>query len=112
MRTTMRTRSNTSARLTVAPEFGSTTIVSTRAHRQVCPGLTFRGSELVSVERARHLFVALDASANLCTAQTRAPPGQPLPTTPPVGLKPCPDLETRAGVWRFDANKAKQRFPA
>ena len=65
-----------------------------------------------SVERARHLFVALDASANLCTAQTQPPPGQPLPTTPPVGLKPCPDLETRAGVWRFDANKAKQRFPA
>ena len=57
------------------------------------------------------LFIALDASANLCTAQTQPPPGQPLPTTPPVGLKPCPDLENRAGVWRFDANKRGQKFP-
>ena len=58
-----------------------------------------------------NLFVALDASANLCTAQTQPPPGQPLPTTPPVGLKPCPDLGTRAGVWRFSATKPGQRFP-
>jgi len=59
-----------------------------------------------------HLFVGLDASANLCTAQTQPPPGQPLPTAPPVGLKPCPDLAVRAGVWRFDADKHAQKFPA
>ena len=58
-----------------------------------------------------NLFVALDASANLCTEQTQPPPGQPLPTTPPQGLKPCPDLAIRAGVWRFDANKRGQKFP-
>ena len=58
-----------------------------------------------------NLFVALDASANLCTEQTQPPPGQPLPTTPPQGLKTCPDLAIRAGVWRFDANKPGQKFP-
>jgi len=61
-----------------------------------------------------NLFVALDASANLCTAQTLPPPGRPQPSggTSPVGLKPCPDLGTRAGVWRFDGNRVGQKFPA
>ncbi|HEY6211946.1 MAG TPA: hypothetical protein VIW45_06655, partial [Vicinamibacterales bacterium] len=60
------------------------------------------------------LFVALDASGNLCTEQTLPPPGQPQPATGAslVGAKPCPDLGTRAGVWRFDANKTGQKFPA
>ena len=52
-----------------------------------------------------NLFVALDGSANICTAPTSA-------GTPPVGLKPCPDLGVRAGIWRFDANKVGQKFPA
>lgn len=52
------------------------------------------------------MFVALEGSANLCTAPN-APEG-----APPVGLKPCPDLGTRAGVWRFSANKIGQKFPA
>ena len=50
------------------------------------------------------LFIALEGSANLCTAPN-TPEG-----TAPVGLKPCPDLGTRAGVWRFDANKVGQKF--
>jgi glucose/arabinose dehydrogenase len=53
-----------------------------------------------------NLFVALDASANLCVGPN-TPAG-----SPPVGLKPCPDLGARAGVWRFNANKIGQRFPA
>ncbi|HYL37098.1 MAG TPA: PQQ-dependent sugar dehydrogenase [Bryobacteraceae bacterium] len=51
------------------------------------------------------MFVALEGSANMCTAPN-APEG-----APPVGLKPCPDLGTRAGVWRFKANKIRQKFP-
>jgi len=52
------------------------------------------------------LFVGLEASANTCDdAGTAA-------GIPPVGLKPCPDLGVRAGVWRFDANKIGQRFPS
>lgn len=52
------------------------------------------------------LFVALEASANLCT-EPNTPAG-----APPVGLKPCPDLGTRAGVWRFNAVKTGQKFPS
>ena len=29
-----------------------------------------------------------------------------------MGLKPCPELATRAGIWRFDAEKHEQKFPA
>ncbi len=75
------------------------------------PGF-LRVNRPIAFDAKGHLFVGLDAAANLCTAQTQPPPGQPLPTAAPVGLKPCPDLVTRAGVWRFDANKRGQRFPA
>jgi len=63
------------------------------------------------------LFVGLGGSANLCVGRNSpaaAPPGAG-PTTPsvaPVGLKPCPDLATRSGVWRFSADKLNQQFPA
>src|ERR1043166_1324876 len=74
------------------------------------PGF-LRVNRPIAFDTKGHLFVALDASANLCTAQTQPPPGQPLPTAAPVGLT-CPDLATRAGVWRFDANTRAQKFPA
>ena len=75
------------------------------------PGFN-RVNRPIAVDGKGSLFVALDGSANLCTEQTQPPPGKPLPSTPPVGVKPCPDLATRAGVWRFDANKVGQKFPA
>ena len=77
------------------------------------PGFN-RVNRPIAFDGKGNLFVALDAAANLCTAQTLPPPGRPQPsaTTPPVGLRPCPDLGTRAGVWRFNANKVDQKFPA
>jgi glucose/arabinose dehydrogenase len=74
------------------------------------PGFN-RVNRPIAFDAKGDLFVALDASANLCTVQTQPPPGQPLPTTPPVGLKPCPDLGIRAGVWRFNGSKPGQKFP-
>lgn len=58
-----------------------------------------------------NLFVGLSASANLCTKPV-LPVGASTPAgEPPVGLKPCPDLGKRAGVWRFSATKIGQNFP-
>jgi glucose/arabinose dehydrogenase len=51
------------------------------------------------------LYVTAGASSNICL-DPNAPKG-----APPVGLKPCPSLETRSGVWRFDAEKLNQKFP-
>lgn len=57
------------------------------------------------------LFVGLSASANLCTKPI-LPVGASTPAgEPPIGLKPCPDLGKRAGVWRFSATKIDQKFP-
>ncbi len=53
-----------------------------------------------------NLFVSLDGTANACS-DPNLPKG-----APPVGIKPCPDLGARAGIWRFKANKAGQKFPA
>jgi glucose/arabinose dehydrogenase len=76
------------------------------------PGFN-RTNRPIALDRSGNLYIALDGSANLCTATTPTPPGTPDPptSTPPVGLKPCPDLATRAGVWRFSANKTGQKFP-
>lgn len=51
------------------------------------------------------LYVTVGASSNICLD-----PNVPK-DSPPVGLKPCPSLETRSGVWRFDAEKLNQKFP-
>ncbi len=50
--------------------------------------------------RGNDLFVNIGAPSNSCQAQDRQPqsPGQ----------DPCPELDTRAGIWRFDANRTRQ----
>jgi len=50
------------------------------------------------------MFVSLDGGGNIC-ADPAAPKGGR-----PVGLKPCPNLETKGGIWRFDASRAGQEF--
>ena len=75
------------------------------------PGFN-RANRPIAFDGKGSLFVALDASANLCADPAQPPPGSTLPEATPVGRKPCPDLGARAGVWRFNADKAGQKFPA
>jgi glucose/arabinose dehydrogenase len=49
-----------------------------------------------------NLFVDLGSATNSCQAKNR------MPNSP--GLKPCIELETRGGTWRYDANKTDQKF--
>jgi glucose/arabinose dehydrogenase len=51
------------------------------------------------------LYVAVAGAGNICT-DPNVPKDQK-----PVGLKPCPLLNGRAGMWRFDAEKTNQKFP-
>ncbi|OPZ02442.1 MAG: Glucose / Sorbosone dehydrogenase [candidate division BRC1 bacterium ADurb.BinA364] len=46
------------------------------------------------------LFVNVGAPSNACMEQTRTP-GSP-------GMRPCPQLERQAGIWRFDADTPGQ----
>jgi len=48
----------------------------------------------------RDLFVNIGSPSNVCTA--RNAPGT-------RGPDPCPELETRAGIWRFDPDRTGQR---
>ncbi len=47
------------------------------------------------------LYVNIGSATNACQHQNREP-GSP-------GYQPCTELETRAGIWKFDANKTDQR---
>ncbi len=48
------------------------------------------------------LFVDLGTATNACQEQNRSL-GSP-------GRQPCKELETRGGIWRYDANKTEQKF--
>ncbi len=48
------------------------------------------------------LYVDVASATNSCQQQDR------MPMSP--GIKPCTELETRGGIWRYDANKTNQKF--
>src|SRR5476649_1635017 len=80
-------------------------LVPTAAPELIVDGLAPTNHPLAFDGRG-NLYVSVDGGggANNC----------PDPKTPkdakPVGLKPCPLLETRGGVWRFDDSKPGQKF--
>ncbi len=47
------------------------------------------------------LFVNIGSPTNVCQVADRQSGSR--------GKDPCPDLETRAGIWRFDADRVRQR---
>jgi glucose/arabinose dehydrogenase len=48
------------------------------------------------------LYVDLGSPTNACQVANR------MPNSP--GIQPCAELETRAGIWRYDANRTRQKF--
>lgn len=56
------------------------------------------------IDKNGNLFVDLGLASNACQQQNRM-----LQT---AGHQPCTELETRGGIWRYDANKTKQKFSA
>jgi glucose/arabinose dehydrogenase/mono/diheme cytochrome c family protein len=55
-----------------------------------------------AIDKNGNLFVDVASATNSCQAQNR------MPNVP--GNKPCVELKTRAGIWRYDANKTGQKF--
>lgn len=51
-----------------------------------------------------NLYADLGSATNACQSQNRMPNV--------LGIKPCSELETRAGTWRYDANRLDQHFSA
>jgi glucose/arabinose dehydrogenase len=54
------------------------------------------------IDNQGNLYADLGSATNSCQSQNR------MPNVP--GIQPCTELETRAGTWRYDANKPDQRF--
>ena len=53
-----------------------------------------------TIDRSGALFVNIGSRTNSCQVQDRAPESP--------GVDPCTELETRAGIWKFDARKLNQ----
>lgn len=55
-----------------------------------------------AIDTKGDLYVDLGSATNSCQSENR------MPNVP--GTKPCTELETRGGTWRYDANKLNQHF--
>jgi len=54
------------------------------------------------IDAMGNLYVDSGSATNACQSQNRMPEV--------LGLQPCTELETRAGIWRYDANRTGQVF--
>src|SRR5918996_2763570 len=80
-------------------------IVPPGAPEVIVSGLPLTGDHPMhpfAIDAQGGLYVNLGSATNACQVQNR------MPNSP--GIQPCTELETRAGVWRYDANRTGQRF--
>jgi glucose/arabinose dehydrogenase/mono/diheme cytochrome c family protein len=80
----------------IAPDGKAETVVS---------GLPLTGDHPmhpIQIDKQGNLYVDLGSATNACQSQNR------IPNIP--GIQPCTEKETRAGTWRYDANKLDQHF--
>jgi glucose/arabinose dehydrogenase/mono/diheme cytochrome c family protein len=55
-----------------------------------------------AIDSAGALYIDVATATNACQAKNRTPKSP--------GIDPCTELETRGGIWRYDANKTNQAF--
>src|SRR5271156_3341309 len=80
----------------IVPKGASVTIVS---------GLPLGGDHPMHpflIDAQGSMFVDVATATNSCQVKNR--------TLKSPGIDPCTELETRGGVWRYDANKTDQKF--
>ena len=56
------------------------------------------------IDSSGTLYVDLGSATNSCQLKNR--------TLQSLGHRPCTELATRAGIWKYDANKTNQKFSA
>jgi glucose/arabinose dehydrogenase/mono/diheme cytochrome c family protein len=86
-------------------ELPASGIEPTRAPETVVSGLPLSGDHPMhpfAIDAQGNLYVDLGSATNSCQSQNR------MPNVP--GENPCTELETRAGTWRYDANRLDQHF--
>jgi glucose/arabinose dehydrogenase len=62
------------------------------------------GTHPLTFDGKGNLYVSLDGSGNTCVDPNIKEPRR-------AGIKPCPALANRSGVWRFSDSKTGQKFP-
>jgi glucose/arabinose dehydrogenase len=80
-------------------------IVPTGTPETIVSGLPLTGDHPMhpfAIDARGGLYVDLGSATDACQVQNR------LPNSP--GHRPCTELETRAGIWRYDARRTGQRF--
>jgi len=80
-------------------------IAPTGAPETVVSGLPLNGDHPMhpmAIDRDGNMYVDLGSITNACQSQNR--------TAGAPGADPCTELETRGGIWRFDANRLDQVF--
>src|SRR3954447_10609126 len=80
-------------------------IAPTGAPAVVVSGLPLTGDHPMhpfQIDAQGAMYVDLGSATNACQRQNR------IPNSP--GIQPCTELETRAGIWRYDANRTGQQF--
>ena len=83
----------------------SSGIEPTAAPETVVSGLPLTGDHPmhpIAIDPQGNLYVDLGSATNSCQSQNR------MPNVP--GNNPCMEWETRAGTWRYDANRLDQHF--
>jgi glucose/arabinose dehydrogenase len=55
-----------------------------------------------TIARDGSLYIDVATATNACQLQNRTPKSP--------GIEPCTELQTRGGIWRYDANKRNQAF--
>jgi len=86
-------------------ELPTSGIEPTAAPETVVSGLPLTGDHPmhpIAIDPQGNLYVDLGSATNSCQGQNR------MPNVP--GNNPCTELATRAGTWRYDANRLDQRF--
>ena len=54
-------------------------------------------AKTMAIDESGNLYLNIGSPSNVCSSRSNE------------GMDPCPQLERRAGVWRFDANRRGQR---
>lgn len=72
---------------------------------KVLAGLPMNGDHFMHpfvIDAQGKLFVNSGSASNACESPARQPGAK--------GRNPCTELDTRGGIWQYDANKTNQRF--
>jgi glucose/arabinose dehydrogenase len=72
------------------------------APQQIVDGLSGGANHAIAFDGKGDLFVSQAGGGNFCADPNVSKDVRP------VGVKPCPNLETKGGIWRFDAGKTGQ----